>query len=1037
MAKSDFTQQMFEGFEPTPGSNIQKNGKKNRKTQSKAVQFDSANSATAPEKPAQPMIQFEENYSKNPSASGDENFSRQSNSAAGTKFSANDSQKITQPANSVTGITAPNSDVFAENSSTDKVTAQSDLQTLATPGDLSDKVVVLVDSHSLIYQIFHAMAPMTSPSGIPIAVLHGFLRDIADLRARWQPAYVWCAFDRSEVTFRNDLYTPYKEHREPMPDELRMQIPLVQQSLELIGVGIVDAAGFEADDVLATLAAQVSSAGGRTVIVTSDKDCRQLITDRVQLFNIRKNEVFGATELKETWGIRPDQVADFQALVGDSVDNVPGVPLIGPKFAQKLIEQFGTLENILEHADQVGGKKAENLVTFREQALLSRQLTKLSDAVPLNLNWHRADFSQQDDHRLREFFREFGIRKLADRFLPIEAAQPETATTWIADYQVIDSASKLSELVKKLAAAKLIALDTETTSTNPRWAEPVGYSFAWEVGQAAYIPLRSPSGQPKLDLQLVNAGLKSILADPAIAKVGQNLKYDIVVLRSQELSVQGIACDTMVADYLIDPGQREHGLDELAKRYLGHDNIKITELIGSGRNQRTMDQVDVGLITQYAAEDADVPLRLEPIVRSRLQQLGLDELFTQVEMPLVEVLAEIEFNGICIDVGILQKLSEQFAKRLDQLYQEVIELAGEPFNLDSPKQLATILFDKLKLPIVKRTQTGNSTDAEVLEQLASKHPLPSKLIEYRQLAKLKGTYIDALPTMVCPRTGRVHSSFRQDVAATGRLSSTDPNLQNIPVRTDEGRQIRSAFRAGPDGWKLLAADYSQIELRVLAHYCGDENLRVAFANDRDIHAQVASEVYGVPLADVSSAQRRNAKAINFGIIYGQSPFGLAKALQISKEAAADFIDAYFARFPGVRQFMFATLDACRRQGYVSTLLGRRRYIKGVRNFSELNETRRRVLVEPERIAVNTVIQGSAADLIKMAMIRVYRRLQQSGLQAKLLLQIHDELVLEVASEDCPALAQLVREEMTQVARLDVPLKVDVKSGANWAECDPM
>ncbi len=1013
MAESEYTQQMFDGFEP---SKPQKNLKK-RVPKAKTFPASTINSAPSqiPNGQAQPLIHLESPTSLPPS---NKDWGRSSSSSISEHSVANDCSRSTDPNSTVTDMSDH---------------SQVQLDTV----DLVDKTVVLVDSHSLIYQIFHAIAPMTSPSGVPIAVVHGFLRDIADLRERWHPAYLWCAFDRSEETFRNELYSQYKAHRDPMPDELRMQIPLVHQSLSLLGAGVIDAEGFEADDVLATLAEQVTRAGGRSIIVTSDKDCRQLISDRVQMFNIRKNEVYGANELKATWGIRPDQVADFQALVGDSVDNVPGVPLIGPKYAQTLLEQFGTLENVLNNAHQVGGKKAENLVTHREQALLSRQLTTLSREVPLQLNWRQADFSCQNAAALREFFREYGIRRLAERFLPQEDSPAQAAVPWNANYQLIDSETKLAELVNILKRSKTIALDTETTSTNPRWAEPVGYSFAWGTGQAAYIPLRSPVGQAKLEIAKVNEMLREVLANPQIVKVGQNLKYDLVVLRGQGLDVRGIVCDTMVADYLIDPGQRDHSLDDLAKRYLQHDTIKIAELIGTGRNQKLMDQVDVPLITQYAAEDADVPLRLQSTLQEKLTVLGLSGLFADVEMPLIEVLAEIEFNGIRIDVDVLQRLSARFAERVEKLHQEVIELAGEPFNLDSPKQLATILFEKLRLPVIKRTQTGNSTDVEVLEQLAAKHPLPNKLIEYRQLTKLKGTYIDALPTMVCPKTGRVHSSFRQDVAATGRLSSTDPNLQNIPVRTEEGREIRSAFRAGPDGWLLLAADYSQIELRVLAHYCGDENLRAAFANDRDIHAQVASEVYGVPLESVSSSQRRNAKAINFGIIYGQSPFGLAKALQISKDAAAVFIDAYFARFPGVRQFMATTLGTCRQQGYVSTLLGRRRYIKGVRNYAELNDARRRVLIEPERIAVNTVIQGSAADLIKVAMIRVHGKLSEAKLQARLLLQIHDELVLEVAPEHCESLAKLVRDEMINVANLNVPLKVDVKAGMNWAECDPM
>lgn len=910
--------------------------------------------------------------------------------------------------------------------------------TLRIPECLTGKTVVLVDSHSLIYQIFHALAPMSSPTGMPVAALYGFLRDIADLRDRWQPAYLWCTFDRSEETFRNLLFPAYKAHRDPMPEELRLQLPIIHQALKLIGVGVVDADGFEADDILATLSTEVSSRGGKSLIVTSDKDCRQLISDQVQLLNIRKGELFGAVELDQTWGIRPEQVVDFQALVGDAVDGVPGVPLIGPKLAQELLSQFGTLERVLENHDKVSGRKrAENLVTFRDQAILSQTLARLKRDVPLQLDWRTADFSQKDNTNLKEFFREYGIRRLAERFL--DEVSPDEHQTQVspANYRLVDSLAALDDLVVELRSAKLISFDTETTSINARWAEPVGYSFAWDVGKAAYIPLRAPSGNRTLDPALVSEKLRQVLGDPAIAKIGHNLKYDLIVFRAQEVLVRGVAFDTMVADYLIDPGQRDHSLDDVTKRYLKQQSIPISQLIGTGRKQLTMDQVDLPLITQYACEDADIPWRLRILLHAKLENDGLRELFETVEMPLVEVLAEMEFNGIRVDAQMLQNLSDRFASRIDSLHDQIIELAGEQFNLDSPKQLAKILFTKLNLPIVKKTKTGPSTDAEVLQELAPQHALPSKLLEYRQLTKLKSTYIDALPTMICPKTGRVHTSFRQDVAATGRLSSTDPNLQNIPIRGVEGREIRSAFLPGPMGWLLLAADYSQIELRVLAHYCKDENLLSAFQQDLDIHSQVASQVYGVPLAEVSSAQRRNAKAINFGIIYGQSPFGLAKALQISKEAAAEFIDAYFARLPGVRKFIVETIDTCRRQGYVSTLFGRRRQLKGVRDFSSLDEAKRRVLMEPERMAVNTVIQGSAADLIKVAMLRVHRRLQSTNLQAKLLLQIHDELVLEVAPEDRDVLAILVREEMVAAARLDVPLRVDVKSGLNWADCEPI
>ena len=901
--------------------------------------------------------------------------------------------------------------------------------------DLGGQTVVVIDSHSLIYQLFHAMAPMSSPSGFPVAAVYGFLRDVADLRQRLQPAFMWCAFDVSGETFRNSIYELYKAHRDPMPDELRLQIPLIQKGLQALGVGLVGVEGFEADDVLATLASIVAGGDGKCVLVTADKDCRQLLSDRVILYNIRKDEMFGPEELMVTWGVRPDQVVDFQSLVGDSVDNIPGVPLVGPKLAAQLLAQFGSLENVLANADKVAGqKRADNLKNFRAQALLSRELVRLRTDVPLELDWGSANFSRKDVAALDSLFKELGLRRLSERLLGKDPIPEEEPETWETQYKCVVTREDLAELVRHLKAAKIIAFDTETTSTNPRDAEPVGYSFAWGPGLAAYVPLRGPGHSVVLPAAEINAAIAPIMANALIQKVGQNLKFDIVVMRTQGIQVAGLLCDTMVADYLLDPGQRNHSLDDLSKRRLKHETIPITHLIGSGKGQLCMDQVELPLITEYAAEDADVPWRLTAPLLTELESLQLRKLYDEVEMPLVSVLAEMEFNGIRVVPETLIKMSGQFDDRIDRLRSEIVALAGEEFNPDSPKELSGILFDKLGLPVVKRTASGPSTDVEVLQEL-SHHPICSKLIEYRQLTKLKGTYIDALPKLISSKTGRIHTSFRQDVAATGRLSSSDPNLQNIPIRTEEGRHIRSAFCAGPDGWLLLAADYSQIELRVLAHYCRDANLCKAFEMDRDIHAQVAAQVYNVPLEEVTSQQRRSAKAINFGIIYGQSPFGLAKSLKISKDEAALFIDAYFAGLPGVRQFITETLCQCREQGWVSTLLGRRRQVKGVRNFRELSEARQRVLIEPERIAVNTVIQGTAADLIKLAMIQVHRRLGQSGLQANLLLQIHDELVFEVAPSDAQALEQLVRQEMTQVIQLAVPLKVDTKIGENWAACE--
>lgn len=945
--------------------------------------------------------------------------------------------------------------------------ARNDCRSTKEPTDLTGKTVCVVDSHSLIYQVFHAMPEMTGPSGQPVGAVQGFVRDVLDLIDIRQADYLICAFDEGEVTFRNSIYDQYKIHRDPMPADLQLQMPVIRKFLDALGILTLSIPGYEADDILATVAAQVDEAGGRCLLVTSDKDCRQLITERVHLLNIRKDEIFDAVALQATWGIRPDQVVDFQAIVGDSTDNIPGVAGIGPKGAQELLAKYETLDNVLSHVDEITGSKQQKLIRGRELALTSRELARLKSDMDIVIDWPAAVPGHFNVAEVADLCRECGFRQLARRIealaiklaaaetriqpapsvtetgsnaLPAgqEAASTANLTTtaspeWKANYRTIATADALSDLIKLLEQQQRICLDTETTSVYPRRAEIVGYSFAWSPGEACYIPVRAPTGEPQLEPTLVRDALKAVLENPAIEKIGQNLKFDTIVLRGVGIELRGAAFDTMVADYLLEPGERSHNMDDMARRYLCHQTITIDQLIGTGKNQKCMDEVPVAVITEYAAEDADVPLRLAKILEPRLKGSGIYDLFSELEMPLIDVLVEMEYNGIRVDVERLRELSGQFNDQIMRLEREIFELAGREFNIDSRIQLGDLLFKELKLPVVKRTKTGPSMDAEALEELALLHALPAKIIEYRHNAKLKSTYVDALPELIFPVTGRVHTSFKQDVAATGRLSSQDPNLQNIPIRTEQGRAIRSAFLPGPPGWQLMTADYSQIELRVLAHFSGDATLRQAFAEDRDIHSQVASEVYSVSLEEVTSDMRRTAKAVNFGVIYGQSPFGLAKTLRIDQSDAAEFINRYFNGLAGVDSFLLQTLVQCRRDGYVSTILGRRRPVSGVRDPAWLSDKRQRNL--PERIAINTVIQGSAADIIKRAMINVYRRLLRENLQAKLLLQIHDELVLEFPPEERDRLEALVTEEMVSAVQLAVPLKVDVHVGPNWAACE--
>ena len=900
--------------------------------------------------------------------------------------------------------------------------------------DIRGKTVYAVDSHSLIFQVFHALPEMSSSTGEPVGAVYGFTRDILFLLEEKSPDFIFCAFDLPGKTFRHKLFPEYKIQRDEMPHELRPQIGTVQRLLEALRIPILSCESYEADDILATLARRCDQLDAECFVVTGDKDCRQLITDNVKVYNVRKDTVFDAAALQEEWGIRPDQVVDFQALVGDAVDNVPGIPLVGPKFARVLLEKHGTLEAVLENAAEVSGeKRRQNLLAGRDQALLSRQLVQLVNDVPVEIDFASAQVGQAELAQVNELFQELGFGGLARRFRAYLGAE---VVTWDSKYQTVATPDELDALIQNLLQQERISIDTETTSLDPRQAELVGFCFAWVPGEAYYVPVRAPEGESQLDPIATGTALRPVLENPDIHKVGQNLKYDKIVLRNAGIELQGISFDTMIADYLLDAGGRDHKLDSLSQRYLNHEMISHKQLVESGSSQKSIHEITVDRVTQYAAEDADVALRLTDLLAQRLQDEGLDELFTNLELPLMEVLVDMEYAGIHVDAERLRQLSVNYGERLEELETEIYEIAGHRFNISSPKQLAEVLFDDLGLPVIKKTKTGRSTDADVLDQLAQEHPLPAKIIEYRQFAKLKNTYLDALPQMVHPQTGRVHTSFNQVIAATGRLSSNEPNLQNIPVRTREGREIRSAFRAGESGWQLLTADYSQIELRVLAHFCADENLCRAFENDEDIHATVASQVYEVTLADVTSDMRRAAKAINFGIVYGQSPFGLAKTLNIDRDDAAEYIEAYFARYPRVDQFITDTLLECRKHGYVQTILGRRRAIHGIRDPEKwARNPHQRTL--PERTAINTVIQGSAADLIKLAMIRVPSRLTRDRLAARMLLQIHDELIFEVSSAEVDSLAVAVTEEMTQVQELRVELKVDVKTGVNWAECEEL
>lgn len=899
---------------------------------------------------------------------------------------------------------------------------------------MSSKSLYILDTFSLIFQVFHALPEMTSPSGQPTSAVYGVTRDLITILRDRNPDWLIAAMDVRGENKRKEVYADYKANRSPMPESLVPQIPMIERLLAGFGIPALGYNGWEADDVIATLVETVSDQDVDVTIVTSDKDIRQLLGPRVQLYNFRKNKYLRTADLKEDWGVTPEQVVDFQALVGDNADNVPGVPLVGPKKATALLEKFGDLESVLEHADEApGAKLRENLKTFAEQARISKVLVTLRRDLPIELDWDAARAGQLKVDELSSLFDEFGFRRFVEevRELVPEGSQPTVAATVERAWYLIDTPEKFAEFLSQLKQQRQFCLDLETTGLDAVRADIVGWAFSWDGSDGYYLPVQAPEGQATLDADHVVEMLRPLLEDPDLEVCNQNIKYDMLVLRRAGVELHGVGMDPMVGSYLLDAGARGHGMDELARRYLQHETIPISDLIGKGKSQIKISEVDVEKVAEYAAEDAQIAWQLSERIGGELKREGLWDLYWDLERPLIEILTDMEFRGIRVNTEQLAAMSVEFGGKLEVLEREIYEAAGREFNIASPKQLAVILFDELGLPIVKKTKTGASTDQEVLEKLARIHPLPAKLTEFRQLSKLKSTYVDALPELVNPETGRIHASFNQVVAATGRLSSSNPNLQNIPIRTEEGRRIRQAFIPGEPGWKLLCADYSQVELRILAHFSGDPAMVAAFEQEEDIHTAVAAEIFAVAEDAVDSEMRRVAKAVNFGVIYGQSPYGLAANLGIGQDEAAEFIENYFSRYAGVDKFLRKLLEDCSQNGYATTMKGRRRAISGIR--SSLGRQRNL----PERTAINTVIQGSAADLIKQAMIQTHLRIQREQHPGVMLLQIHDELVFEVPEEHLGTLGKIVREEMESALNLDVPLRVDLSAGDDWLNVESL
>ncbi|MBK5074790.1 DNA polymerase I [Budviciaceae bacterium CWB-B4] len=926
---------------------------------------------------------------------------------------------------------------------------------------IAENPLVLVDGSSYLYRAFHAFPPLTNREGVPTGAMYGVLNMLRSLIAQCQPSHIVVVFDAKGKTFRDELFAEYKSHRPPMPDDLRSQIEPLHQMVKAMGIPLLVIPGVEADDVIGTLALSAAAKGRDVLISTGDKDMAQLVTPQVTLINTMNNTILGPEEVCEKYGVPPELIIDFLALMGDSSDNIPGVPGVGEKTAQALLQGLGGLDTLYSQLDKIadlsfrGAKTmAAKLEQHKDAAYLSYKLATIKTDVELEVNEQDLALREPEVDELRELFARYEFKRwlaelestgtlkagnknsVAGKPAPVAyqaaAAAPEVSATLSQEgYEVILDWDSFNRWLKQLEQAELFAFDTETDGLDYMSSNLVGVSFAIEAGKAAYVPFgHDYIGAPdQLSAEEVLKSLKPLLESEKALIIGQNLKFDQSMLARYDINLRGIEFDTMLESYVLDSVAGRHDMDSLAGRYLNHKTISFDELAGKGKNQLTFNQLAIEHAGPYAAEDADVTLQLHLAMWPKLQQEpSLERVFRKIEMPLVPVLSRMERTGVLIDAQILNQHSAELAQRLKELEDQAHELAGEPFNLSSTKQLQAIFYEKQKLPVLKKTPGGApSTNEEVLAELALDYPLPKVILEHRGLAKLKTTYTDKLPLMVNAVSGRVHTSYHQAVTATGRLSSSDPNLQNIPVRNEEGRRIRQAFIA-PEGYRIMAADYSQIELRIMADLSGDKGLLDAFAQGKDIHRATAAEVFGTPLEQVSGEQRRSAKAINFGLIYGMSAFGLARQLGIQRGEAQRYMDLYFERYPGVLEYMERTRVQASEQGYVETLFGRRLYLPDIKAS---NGMRRK---GAERAAINAPMQGTAADIIKTAMIEVDNWLQQQDKPlVKMIMQVHDELVFEVHESVLDASEQTIRQLMEQCVKLFVPMKVDVGVGMNWDE----
>jgi DNA polymerase I len=881
----------------------------------------------------------------------------------------------------------------------------------------------IIDGNSYIYRAFYAVRGLSNSSGLPTNAVFGFTNMLLKVIKEKSPDMLAMVFDPKGPTRRHIEYKEYKAHRPPMPKDLVPQIPYIHKLVEAFRIPVFIQEGQEADDIIATLARKAEADGNLVIIVTGDKDILQLVGANIKVYDTLKEKVYEPGDVEERWGVPPVQMIEIMGLMGDASDNIPGIPGIGEKTAQTLIKQYGTIENLLNHVHEISKPKLrQSLIESADLARLSRDLATLHADIPLTISYDALKPKEPDNRALLQILKELEFTSL----LKYVTQEPQKQGT----YQTILNEKDFDRLLNALSSSEEFCFDTETTSLDPMQAELVGISFAAVPCEAYYLPLGHicpGAGVPEqINRDYALARLKPIMENSSVKKIGQNIKYDLLVLSHYGIDVKGIDFDTMIASYLLNPGKPSHGMDALALEYLNYKTITYAEVTGTGKKQICFDAVDIQTATRYSGEDADITLRLKQKLAPLLHEQNLETLFLDMEMPLMEVLADMERAGVKINAAFLGNMSVKLGRDMSGTEKTIYELAGTEFNINSPKQLSEILFTKLHLTPIKKTKTGFSTDVDVLEELAHVHPLPAEILKYRTLAKLKSTYVDALPAMINPKTGRLHTSLNQTVTATGRLSSSEPNLQNIPIRTEVGREIRRAFIA-EEGASLLSADYSQIELRILAHMSNDQAMIETFQRNEDVHTRTASEIFGLAPDEITSEMRRKAKAVNFGIIYGISAFGLAQDIGVSNSEAKRYIDSYFGRYPQVRIFLDKTIQDAKAQGFVTTLFNRRRFIPelasstvAVRNFGE-------------RTAVNTPIQGTAADLIKLAMISIHTRLAEQNLKSKMILQVHDELVFEIPDHEIDFMKKLVREEMEGVLKLSVPIRVDMGVGKNWDE----